>query len=102
MQPRSPPTHHGRTDKYLFFLHLLKAEEMVQLCKALFKKKKNVSDQKTDPDLTLNGFVCQLLTSSRDVSGKADWKIEKAVGEQEFIQRRLGKYPSKQHQQESL
>lgn len=67
-----------------------------------FFKKKNVSDQKTDPDLTLNGFVCQLLTSSRDVSGKADWKIEKAVGEQEFIQRRLGKYPSKQHQQESL
>lgn len=33
---------------------------------------KCVSDQKIDPDLTLNGFVCQLLTSSSDVNGKAD------------------------------
>lgn len=71
MQPRSPPTHHGRTDKYLFLLKLPKVEEMVQFCKAL-KKKKKVSDQKIDPDLALNGFVFQLLTSSSDVNGKAD------------------------------
>lgn len=33
---------------------------------------KCVSGQKIDADLTLNGFVCQLLTSSSDVNGKAD------------------------------
>lgn len=36
VQARSPPTHHGRTDKYLFFLHLLKVEEMAQFHKPFF------------------------------------------------------------------
>lgn len=45
-------------------------------------------DQKINPDLTLNRCLCQHLTSSSDVNGKADQKTEKAVGEEEFIQKK--------------